>query len=283
MKQEVFSEIGSIHNLPNVLKLARQKAAEGSYTDSLKDYKKVLSSILNHISPMQDVVMREEWKRVIGEIKKETEDITNIVKLLRQVKQSVTPQQNTQQSIIPLRDNTKENKNVYKKSNVIVYMHEPKTSTEVIKKEVDAWDPPPPLERRRNISTLTGISKVKKFREGRVKYNTIIQKEIARNYSKPWNDNKILKSVNKSFKEEKTVLVNEKSNSFLHHYYPDGEGPDADLIRMLERDVVMRLPNVSFEDIAELNEAKNALKEAILLPLLMPSIFVVSLKCNVRV
>jgi len=279
MEQELFSEARSIHNLPNVLKLARQKAAEGSYTESLKEYKKVLSSILNHLSPMQDVVIREDWKRIIGDIKKETEDITNIVKLLRQLKQSVTPQENTEQPFIPLRDNRKENKNVYKKSNVV----EPKTPTEVIKKEADVWDPPPPLERRRNAPTLTGACKTKKFREGVVKYNTIIQREIARNYSKPWNNNKIVKSVNKSFKEEKVVLVNEKSNSFLHYCYSDGEGPDADLIRMLERDVIMKLPNVSFEDIAELNEAKNALKEAILLPLLMPSIFVVSTKYKNRV
>ena len=41
--------------------------------------------------------------------------------------------------------------------------------------------------------------------------------------------------------------------------YPDGVGPDADLIRMLERDVVERNPKVSFDDIAELEEAKKIL------------------------
>lgn len=61
----------------------------------------------------------------------------------------------------------------------------------------------------------------------------------------------------------------------MEHCYPNGDGPDADLIRMLERDVIDKKPNVTFEDIAELNTAKNALKEAILLPLLMPSVFVV--------
>ena len=39
---------------------------------------------------------------------------------------------------------------------------------------------------------------------------------------------------------------------------------------MLERDVVERNPKVSFDDIAELDEAKKILQEAVLLPILMP-------------
>jgi len=49
---------------------------------------------------------------------------------------------------------------------------------------------------------------------------------------------------------------------------------------MLERDVIDKNPNVTFDDIAELNEAKSALKEAILLPMLMPQVFVVSVSCT---
>jgi katanin p60 ATPase-containing subunit A1 len=45
---------------------------------------------------------------------------------------------------------------------------------------------------------------------------------------------------------------------------------------MLERDVIDKNPNVTFDDIAELVEAKSALKEAILLPMLMPKYFVVN-------
>jgi len=38
----------------------------------------------------------------------------------------------------------------------------------------------------------------------------------------------------------------------LYSVYPDGVGPDADLIMMLERDVIDKNPNVSFDDIADL-------------------------------
>lgn len=50
---------------------------------------------------------------------------------------------------------------------------------------------------------------------------------------------------------------------------------------MLERDVIEMNPNVTFDDIAELGEAKTALKEAILLPILMPGVFVVECVLNV--
>jgi katanin p60 ATPase-containing subunit A1 len=52
--------------------------------------------------------------------------------------------------------------------------------------------------------------------------------------------------------------------------YPSGKGPDEELIRTLERDVIDKKPNVSFDDIAELDEAKKILQEAVLLPILMP-------------
>jgi len=42
---------------------------------------------------------------------------------------------------------------------------------------------------------------------------------------------------------------------------------------MLERDVIDKNPKVSFEDIAELDDAKQTLQEAVLLPILMPEYF----------
>lgn len=42
---------------------------------------------------------------------------------------------------------------------------------------------------------------------------------------------------------------------------------------MLESEILDKNPSVSFDDIAELSNAKNILKEAVLLPLLMPEFF----------
>ena len=64
-----------------------------------------------------------------------------------------------------------------------------------------------------------------------------------------------------------------KAKTFLESIYPDGVGPDVDLIAMLERDVIDKNPNVSFADIAGFEDCKKCLKEAVLLPILMPHFF----------
>ena len=64
-----------------------------------------------------------------------------------------------------------------------------------------------------------------------------------------------------------------KTSGFLEHVYPDGVGPDTELIKMLERDVLQENPSVYFEDIADLDETKQLLQEAVLLPILMPEFF----------
>lgn len=100
-----------------------------------------------------------------------------------------------------------------------------------------------------------------------------------RNYDKPWKgennnnkDNKDNKRKDgKDKKDEKDPK--EGKSDFILSVYPDGVGPDIELIEMIEREVVESTPNVKFEDIAELEAAKRTLQEAVLLPLLMPDFF----------
>ena len=115
------------------------------------------------------------------------------------------------------------------------------------------------------------------------------------NYERPWavpvsskpkenNNTKNNKNTNNGLGRRKTVPnKNEKKlkkgppkSPFLINRYPEneGNGPDTELIEMVEREVVDMNPNVSFDDIAELDNAKRALTEAVVLPLLMPDFFV---------
>ncbi|XP_049885612.1 katanin p60 ATPase-containing subunit A-like 1 isoform X2 [Pectinophora gossypiella] len=48
---------------------------------------------------------------------------------------------------------------------------------------------------------------------------------------------------------------------------------DADLVEMLERDIVQKNPNIRWDDIADLAEAKRLLEEAVVLPMWMPDFF----------
>ena len=112
------------------------------------------------------------------------------------------------------------------------------------------------------------------------------------NYERPWaippsvkpkDKEKNIKSSknlprkkNGNNKDNKKINKGPPKSPFLLNRYPEDEGygPDTDLIEMVEREVVDMNPNVSFDDIAELETAKRALTEAVVLPLLMPDFFV---------
>lgn len=48
---------------------------------------------------------------------------------------------------------------------------------------------------------------------------------------------------------------------------------DVDLVDMLERDILQKNPNIHWDDIADLKEAKRLLEEAVVLPMWMPDYF----------
>lgn len=52
-----------------------------------------------------------------------------------------------------------------------------------------------------------------------------------------------------------------------------GLGYDKDLVDAIERDILQRHPDVKWEDIAGLDEAKRLVQEAVVLPLLIPKFF----------
>jgi katanin p60 ATPase-containing subunit A1 len=63
-----------------------------------------------------------------------------------------------------------------------------------------------------------------------------------------------------------------KEDTPLPRRFPS-EGPNKELIEMIERDMLTKTPNVHWEDIAGLNIAKGLLEEAVVLPLLRPDFF----------
>ena len=94
-----------------------------------------------------------------------------------------------------------------------------------------------------------------------------VENKPSRNYEKAW-----LKNA-KDPKGEENKNKDSKALNFIDSIYPDGVGPDLDLIQALERDMVEKNPNVIFDDIADLDDAKMLLQEAVLLPILMPEFF----------
>jgi SpoVK/Ycf46/Vps4 family AAA+-type ATPase len=152
--------------------------------------------------------------------------------------------------------------------NYVIYNKPKSVSLEKKEKDPIVWDPPED-KKDSNYSKYKKVSSkiVSKINVNKKVDSKPVEVDKRRNYEKPWKMPEE-KKINNQQKES----ISNKS-TFLMHCYPDGVGPDSDLIEMLERDVVDTNPNVKFEDIAELDSAKNILKEAVLLPILMPEFF----------
>lgn len=89
-----------------------------------------------------------------------------------------------------------------------------------------------------------------------------------RGYEKPWMKNAL--TNDKKAEEQAQKDKEREKNAFLYSVYPDGNGPDVDLINGLQRDVLESELKVSFDDIADLGNAKMIIKEAALMPILKP-------------
>ena len=161
-------------------------------------------------------------------------------------------------------------------------------------KDPDVWTSPdedPRFSYEKRYNGPRRPASQKKINYEKIDLGVVNEKDIEKrrkNYDKPWqvplyskpkdpnsknNNNK--NKNNKNSINDKKLKKEPPKSPFLMARYPEdnGNGPDTDLIEMVEREVVDMNPNVNFEDIAELESAKRALTEAVVLPLLMPDFF----------
>ena len=176
------------------------------------------------------------------------------------------------------------NRNILNKNNDDFVIHKKKESSSVEKKDQNIWDAP---EIKNNYKPKPNmvINSNNKLVSGR-KISNPIQKLQNNSDIESGNNNRKIQKNEKKVDNKKENLSNnnkkkdaivpkegEKKTFLIERYPPNGVGPDSELIEMLEREVVDTNPCVKFEDIAELEGAKNILREAVLLPILMPQYF----------
>ena len=163
-------------------------------------------------------------------------------------------------------------------------------------KDPDVWTSPeedPRFSYYKNYKGPRRPTSQKDINYEKIDLGVVNEKDVEKrrkNYDKPWqvplytkpkdqngqNANNKFKNTKKGTIDNKKLKQQPPKSPFLMARYPEdnGNGPDTELIEMVEREVVEMNPNVNFEDIAELESAKRALTEAVVLPLLMPDFFV---------
>lgn len=73
----------SIQEVPNILELARQKAALGLYKESIAHYNRGLHIMMQHYKLQSDPFLKEQWKKTDEEIRAEVSGIANLYKSLK--------------------------------------------------------------------------------------------------------------------------------------------------------------------------------------------------------
>jgi len=132
-----------------------------------------------------------------------------------------------------------------------------------VRKDPDVWDPPPP---RAPVNRARAPAAVNRAPNNR--------KSVAPSRNPP----SVGRSAGGAPSAGRNAVRPERKGPAKPRDAPeekkfDAAGYDKDLVEALERDIVQRNPNVSWDSVAGLEEPKKLLKEAVILPLIMPDFF----------
>lgn len=142
-------------------------------------------------------------------------------------------------------------------------------------RDPDVWDPPtPPVPARNNRNN--NIAKKNERRSG------LPQKAAPAGRRSIMN--KPVSAVNGKGPTRRTIgnpVLEEESKEDDQQSQEDDKEPkfqpsshmESELVDVLERDILQKNPNVKWQDIADLQDAKKLLEEAVVLPMWMPDYF----------
>ena len=277
-----MSKSHTILDLNDYVKLARELDILGDYEKALSKYKTALNIVTQRKSEVSDLSLKDKWNQVENLIKNEIVMSHEALKIARTFQNSDETrlerarQEEMKNNQILMRDYDQPKNEIKQRQQQNDYDPRWKRfggmkpfevwekgnpdDLKKPKKDPDVWSPPKIKPKNNNINRGFDRERAKNYNPGGNKKGPSSNKAGANNKGNNNNNN------------DKKDPKSGKSPFYLHHY-PEGEGPDGELIEMVEREVMEKNPNVKFEDIAELEGAKNTLKEAVLLPLLMPDFF----------
>ncbi|KAA3675597.1 katanin p60 ATPase-containing subunit A1 [Paragonimus westermani] len=259
------------------VKEARELALLGNYESSLTYYSGALAQMRKIASASKDTQRKQQWQVVRQEISDEFE-------VVKEVNQTLSSFKN-------FKDNSYSSDVFTTRVNLRTPMEEPT-------RDPDVWPPPPPLDRRPggsvqshvpsapvnaaftppacrppanppNVSAApgiknTGVSQGSASSRRNVREPQCKSSGATRGKSIVQSSGRRVKS---GVSQAGDAPVGTEETKF------DPSGYDKDLVEVLERDIVQRNPNVRWDDIAELDDAKRLLKEAVVLPMVLPNFF----------
>uniref|UniRef100_A0AAY4EJX5 Katanin p60 ATPase-containing subunit A1 n=1 Tax=Denticeps clupeoides TaxID=299321 RepID=A0AAY4EJX5_9TELE len=214
-------------------KKGREYALLGNYDSSMVYYQGVIQQIHKHCQALKDPALKTKWHQVRQEVMEEYEQVKIIVATLESFK-------------------------------VDKPVDFPNPLLEECPRDPAVWPPPIPAEHR-----YTGPAPVKRPNTGvkpQRKDSPGLQHRGPKGRTQPNS-----KTEKSGARDAKKNCQDEAGDGEPKKF--DGTGYDNDLVDALERDIISRNPNIHWDDIADLEDAKKLLREAVVLPMWMPEFF----------
>ncbi|XP_037383006.1 katanin p60 ATPase-containing subunit A-like 1 isoform X2 [Talpa occidentalis] len=224
-------------------KKGREYALLGNYDSSMVYYQGVIQQIQRHCQSVRDPAVKGKWQQVRQELLEEYEQVKSIVSTLESFKIDKPPDFPVSCQDEPFRDPAVWPPPVPAEHRAPHQIRRPNREVRPLRKEM------PGVGARGPVGRAHPISKSEKPSTSREK-----------DYRARGRDDKGRKNMQDGASDGEIPKF-------------DGAGYDKDLVEALERDIVSRNPSIHWDDIADLEEAKKLLREAVVLPMWMPDFF----------
>ncbi|XP_037039725.1 katanin p60 ATPase-containing subunit A-like 1 [Bradysia coprophila] len=254
---------------------ARQSALNGAYDDAGIYYQTTLQSIQKHMSTIGDNPMRKgQWTMILQKIQKEYQQLKSLQTLLHEISVDF---QNP-----PSRPSLRRQNVAYQEpqaANPAAFFQADRDdcySMPVPGRDPDVFgDPVEPRSKRTSAATkkpVRGQAPVRPSISGK-KPDTSKQKNMPNVRTGTGNKRATTNGVTNTNPTGEDPKEETKEEPEEEKKFEAGNHMEVDLVDMLERDILQKNPNIRWDDIADLHEAKRLLEEAVVLPMWMPDYF----------
>ncbi|XP_034942646.1 katanin p60 ATPase-containing subunit A-like 1 [Chelonus insularis] len=241
------------------IKLARDMALTGNYETSGVYYQGVIQQIHRLLTTTTDSTRKTKWQLIQHEIVEEFDKVNAVSRTLQLFKIDI-PTEKVLGSASLQNDEATRDSSLWSSGGL-------GASWNAQTRDPDVWAPLTPGEQKAPKS-ING-SKKPQNRVAPRKTSTVVNKKPdSKGNNKKHDDKK-----NNFKRDDKEKAENDRTDVEIEEKKFESSGNDRDLVDVLERDIVQKNPNIHWEDIADLHEAKRLLEEAVVLPMWMPDFF----------
>ncbi|XP_075872481.1 katanin p60 ATPase-containing subunit A1 [Nelusetta ayraudi] len=238
----------SLRDISENVKLAREYALLGNYSSASVLYQGLLEQINKYVYTVRDGSLQQRWQQLWQEISEENRNVQDIMSTL----------ENFQLDAAPTKPSNQQDQDCEVRPVHMDLRHSPLP----VRRASNPYKEVKPANNR--LSVAVRAQQRHSPRGGNGERSSKASKAKEKKESK---ERKEAGGKNKGEDKNKGDVQEKEVKKF------DGTGYDKDLVEALERDIISQNPNVKWDNIADLEDAKKLLKEAVVLPMWMPAFF----------